>query len=66
MIKFNGRTTIPEYIEECSYGTWSSSAISVDVRRTADDVLISQDKDAIRLTGEQAKQLKDFLNQHLE
>lgn len=65
-IKFNGNLLIPYSGENCTHGSWGSNEIKVEIRRSTDEMVIYQDIDIVRFTVDQMKQLKDFLNIHLE
>lgn len=72
MIKFNGSLIINEEVEHCTHGNSSYRELNVLAIRSTDELIISEiydedgNKRAMVLSGNQAKQLKDFLDEHLE
>lgn len=71
MIRFNGSLKIDEEVEHCTYGDCCYRELNILAIRSTDELIISEiydeeNKRSMVLSANQAKQLKEFLNQHLE
>lgn len=56
-MKFNLNVKIPEYVEECTHGVIAYEEVSLNCRRSTDEVVISQNLDNIFMSEDQAEQL---------
>lgn len=71
MIKFNGSLKINEEVESCTHGVSYYRQLNISAIKSTDELIISEiydeeNKRAMVISGNQAKQLLRFLKQHVE